>query len=173
MLPSICPSEGRRMRCWHGNLHISEAAPVDNMVRGWRHPRMVGRCVDLGWGWRSSVWVAVLCMLYVSSGAAARQSAGWLAGLCGVRGHCPAKLCGQLQRCAVLHRATASTHQHRYNNPAPARLCNQQPRQPEVTHPAEVTAWRQGELVTYLFSHSYFASHPVLQYSTIHSTVHM
>ena len=78
MLPSICPSEGRRMRCWHGNLHISEAAPVDDMVRGWRHPRMVGRCVDLaGDGGAVSGWLCCVCCMYPLVLLPGRALAGW------------------------------------------------------------------------------------------------
>ena len=90
------------MRCWHGNLHISEAATLEALeelsggTRGW-------------WGsvWGPGrVWAGdeeqclglCLCMLYVSSGAglqAGRALAGWPGcASCGVRGHCPAKLCG-------------------------------------------------------------------------------
>ena len=89
------------MRCWHGNLHISEAATLDNMVRVWRHQRIEGSVWRPGRVWAGDEEQCLglcLCMLYVSSGAglqAGRALAGWPGcASCGVRGHCPAKLCG-------------------------------------------------------------------------------
>ena len=86
------------MRCWHGNLHISEAATPDNMETPEDGETVCGDLAVSGPGMEEQCLGLCLCMLYVSSGAglqAGRALAGWPGcASCGVRGHCPAKLCG-------------------------------------------------------------------------------